>query len=111
VAVQVFEGILAQVDAVEQDLPLGGIVEPRDELDDGGLALAVLADQGDALSGREVRLKFFRYRSVGARIGERDIAELEAALDGLRARAGRWAWSCTVGFISKKAIRSVRKRA
>ena len=50
VAVKIFERVLAQIDAVEQNLSLGRIVEARDELDDGRLALAVFADQRDAFS-------------------------------------------------------------
>ena len=67
-AVKVGEVVLAEVDAVEQDLALGGIVETGDELDDGGLALAVLADERDAFSrGERVRLKFERtFRLVPA---------------------------------------------
>ena len=62
--VQVGQVVLAQIDAIEQDLAFGGIVEPRDELDDGGLALAVFADQGDALAGLRVKLKLLRTRRL-----------------------------------------------
>ena len=50
-AMQVLDAVLAQVDAIEQNAPLGRIVEARQELDDGGLALPVLADERDALTG------------------------------------------------------------
>ena len=49
-AVQVFERVLTQIHTVEQNLSLGWVVEPCDQLHHGGLALAVLADQRDALS-------------------------------------------------------------
>ncbi len=49
--VQIGKIVFAQIDAIEQDLPLGRIVEPRNQLDDGGFALAVFADQRDALAG------------------------------------------------------------
>src|SRR5207237_10906091 len=53
VAMQIFEGVLPQVDAVEQNLSFGGVVEACDELDHGRLALAILTDQGDPFSRRE----------------------------------------------------------
>ena len=54
-AMEIFELVVAEVHAVEQDLPFGRVVETRDQLDDGGLALAVLADQCDALPGRKCK--------------------------------------------------------
>ena len=87
-AMQIVEVVFAQVDAVEQDLAFGGIVEARDQLDDGGFALAVFADQGDALAGPSVKLKLLEDAPVGPGIGEGDIAEFEAARIG-RARAAR----------------------
>ena len=48
------EVVVAQVVAVEQDAPLGRVVEPRQELHDRGLAGAVLADQRHDLAGRSV---------------------------------------------------------
>ena len=48
--VQVVQIVFAQVDAIEQNLAFGRIVEPGNELDDRGLALAVFANQGHALA-------------------------------------------------------------
>ena len=50
---EIFEGVLSQVDAVQQNLSLCGIVESRYEFDDGCLALAVLSYQRDSFSRRE----------------------------------------------------------
>ena len=90
-AVEIFEDVLAEVDAVEQDLAFGWIVETGDEFDDGGLALTVFADEGDSFSGREGEVEVLENGSVGTGIGEGDVAELEAASD--------WIWSGkAVGF-------------
>ena len=42
---QVVDVVLAQVHAIQQDAPAGRIVEPRQKLDQGRLAGAILADQ------------------------------------------------------------------
>ena len=48
---QVFQGIVLHVDAVHQHFPFRGIVKPGDEIDQGGLALAGAADDGNHLAG------------------------------------------------------------
>ena len=110
-AMQIVERVFAQVDAVEKDLTFGGIVEARDELDDGGFALTVFADECDALAGLDGEVEVFEDAAVGAGIGEGNVAELEAATD----RSGR---GQGVGFrlhgrlaSRRSAIRSVRKSA
>lgn len=47
-------GVVAEVDAVEEDLAGGGVVEAGEEFDDGGFSGAVFADEGDFLAGFEV---------------------------------------------------------
>ena len=47
---QRIEGSAAEVDAVDQDASLGGIVKAREQGEEGGLARAVAADDGDALA-------------------------------------------------------------
>ena len=111
VAVEIFEGVLAQVDAVEQDLSFGGIVESGDEFDDGGLALAVLADQRDSFAGRESEVEVLQHRPVGARIGEGDIAKFEAAVGSDWAWADRWVWIGRLASCRRMRCRSVRKSA
>ena len=81
--VQIVQVVFAQIDAIEQNLAFGRIVEPRDELDDGGLALAVFADERDALAGAEGEVEVAEDAAVGARIGEGDVAEFKAARDRL----------------------------
>ena len=48
---QVFQRIVFHVDAVHQHLPFRGVVEPRDEVDQGGFALAGAANDGNHLAG------------------------------------------------------------
>ncbi len=64
-------------------MAFGGVVEAGDELDDGGFALSVFADEGNALAGGEGEAEVSENGAVGAGVGEGDVAELEAALDGL----------------------------
>ncbi len=85
--VQIGQVVFAQVDAIEQNLAFGRIVEARDQLDDGGLSLAVLADQSHALSGAEREIEIAENAPVRAWIGERDVAKFKAAHD--RARRGQ----------------------
>ena len=44
-------GKRADIDAVDQDGPLGDVVEAADEVDDGGLARPAGTDQADHLAG------------------------------------------------------------
>jgi hypothetical protein len=47
---QIGQIVFAEVDAIEQNLTFGWIVETRDQLDDGGFPLAVLTNQSHAFS-------------------------------------------------------------
>src|SRR5579863_4661471 len=76
--------ILAQVHTVEQDLTFRRIVEPRDQFHHGGLALAVLADQCDALPGLQCEVEIPQYPPRGSGISKRDISELETLPDRAR---------------------------
>src|SRR6185312_13571134 len=80
--VQVFEVIFAQVYAVEKNLALGGVVKACDELDDGGLALAVFADERDALARAEREVEVLEDAARSSGIGEGDVAKLETFNDG-----------------------------
>ena len=62
--IEIFQVVFPQVHAVEQDLPLGRIVEPRHQLHDRSLAFAILADQSDPLARTEVRFNL----SITARV-------------------------------------------
>ncbi len=78
--------VLAQIDAVEQDRAFGGIVQARQQLDQCGLARAILSDQCDPLAGVEAKTHAVQNLAVGARVGERHVAKLKARTYGPR----RW---------------------
>ena len=68
-------GMRGQVDPVDQDPARGRVVELGQQLHQGGLAGAVLADDGDDRAGRQRAGSRPRSTSsVGARVGERDVA-------------------------------------
>ena len=60
VAVEIFEVVLPKVDAVEQNLSFGRVVETRDQLDDGRLPLAVFADECDSFARGESEVEVFQ---------------------------------------------------
>ena len=68
--VQIFDAVIAQIDAVEENAARRRIVEARDELDDRRLALAVLADQRDALARLDPQIEIVEYAARAARIGK-----------------------------------------
>ena len=49
--------VLAEVHPVQQNAPSGGIVEPREQFHERCLALAVFADQRDALAGLDAQIE------------------------------------------------------
>ncbi len=52
----IFQVVFPEVDAVEEDRSGGGVVQTRQKFGDRRLALAVLADQGDALVGLQAKI-------------------------------------------------------
>ena len=91
---QRLERELADRNAVEQDLALLRVGEPRDEIDQRALAASRRADDGERLSRRHGERHVAQHpaRLVPSRRGkvEADVAELERAAAGRRraARAG-----------------------
>ena len=77
-AAQFVEPVVAQVASVEQDAALVGVVEPRQQLHQRGLARAVLADQRHHLAGLQGEGKMAHRPTLGAVIDEADILEHEA---------------------------------
>ena len=57
---------LADVDAVEQDPPFLDVVEAQQKLDQGGLAGAGVADDGQELTGADWKLTSRRTQSSSA---------------------------------------------
>ena len=72
------EVVFAQVVAVEQDAALVRVVEPREQLDQRGLAGAVLADQREDLAGAQVERQPAHRPALGAGIAKADVLEREA---------------------------------
>ena len=68
------------VDAVDQHISVGDVVEAGDQVGDGGLAGAGLADQRHGLAGLDGEVDVLQHRLVGL-VGEGDAAQLDAAVD------------------------------
>src|SRR5690606_19724135 len=65
-ATQIGRGQVAYVDPVQSHVPVGGVVEPGDELGYRGLSRAGGADQGDRLTGRDVQVEVWQHRRAVA---------------------------------------------
>lgn len=81
-AAQGVDGIVAEIDTVEEDDAVVGIVEAGEEFDEGGFAGAVFADKGEALLRVEAEAEVAEGEAAGAGIAEGDVAELKAGADG-----------------------------
>ncbi len=81
--------VVAQVAPVEQHTTLGRIVEPGQQLDDRGLAGAVLADQRHDLARWSARSRWRTAQALGAGVAVAHILEHEALADGVRHRERR----------------------
>ena len=75
-----FEGHIAQIVPVDGDAPFGGIVEARQQVDDGGLARAGGAQQGDRLARLGLEADILQHRLAAAEVAEGDILEAHPAL-------------------------------
>src|SRR5216684_1977869 len=75
---QILQVVLAKIDSIEQDLPLSGIVQPGHQLYDGGLALAILANQRQPLRGMQLKINAIENQSGISGIAERDVAKLDS---------------------------------
>ena len=76
------------VELVPQHPPGMRQVQPAQQLGQGGLAGAVLADQGDNLAGPDLHRHASHGRGGGARVGEADVLDPQAPEPG-RCRAPR----------------------
>src|SRR5699024_7035687 len=83
-------GQLGHRDAVDQHLPVGRVVEPGHQVDQGGLAGSGGADDGGGLSGGGGEGGPVQDGGGGPRVGEGDAAELDAdaVVGGARSRFG-----------------------
>ena len=80
-AAQRVQVIVAQVAAIEQDAAFVGVVEPGQQLDERGLARAVLAHQRQRFARLQGEAQVPHRPALGARIAEADILEDEALPD------------------------------
>ena len=69
--------VLADVDAVEQDRALGGVVEAAEQLDERRLARAVFADDREPLADAELHRDMAQRVVLGAGVAERNVAEFD----------------------------------
>ena len=87
-AMKIFQIVVAKVDAIQQNLSFGRVVEPGDQFDDGRLALSVLADQREPLFGMQLEIDLVQNSTRVSRITERNIPEFNSAHDRPRRRQG-----------------------
>jgi hypothetical protein len=89
VAAQVAQGVVLDIRAVDEDLPLLVVIEARDQVGQGGLAAARAADQRHHLPRLDGEADAVEHAPLAAGIGEGQVAHLEPAADALAAhRAG-----------------------
>src|SRR5260370_25093664 len=81
------EVIVAQVDAVEQDAALVGIVEPREQLHERSLPRPIFSDQCDAFVRLEREREMPHRPPLRAGIAETDVGKLEYLPDRTRYRS------------------------
>lgn len=79
VAAQRLERELARVVAVDQDPPGGGVIEAGDEGGQRGFAGTAGPDERDELSGLDPGGDLLEGGARLARVGERDVVELDRA--------------------------------
>src|SRR5579863_5260137 len=77
--------VVAEVDSVQQDLPLARIVKARDEFNNRRLPLTVFTDQSDPLTWTQGEVKVAEDTPVRAGIDEGDIPKFETTSN----RSGR----------------------
>ena len=92
-AAQLLAAHLRGVDAVEQDLARVDLVEPHQQVDQGGLAGAGRPDDRDRLARLDGQRHVLDQRPV-RRVAERHVVELDPAAD-----SGRPGWLGRVGLL------------
>ena len=73
-------GELPHVDAVDQHAAFVHVVEPAEQVHERRLAAAALADDADRFAGLDLEVDVAEHRLVPL-VAERDVLELDAALD------------------------------
>src|SRR5208282_4527680 len=85
---QVLEVILAQVDAIQQDLTFCRIIQTGNQFHDGRFALAIFADQSEAFVGMQLKINAIEYPARVSGVTERNISELDSPYDWPGRRQG-----------------------
>ena len=85
---QTVQVVIPEIDAVEQNAPLVGVVEAREQLHQRRLARTVLPHQSDALVRLECERESAHRPPLRARIPETDVLESETGLQRARYRRG-----------------------
>src|SRR5262249_22964049 len=85
-AIKALEVVLAKVDAVEQNLSLGGVVQSCDEFYDGSFALPVFADQRYPFPAIKMEVQAVQYQAIGPRVDKRYMAKFETFFNWPRYR-------------------------
>jgi hypothetical protein len=88
-ATQLFGIYSGQIDAVPTDIAGIGLVQAGEELCQGGLARAVLADEGDHLARRDIERNSSKRRLTAGRVREHHVADTEL----VEARGHSYHWS------------------
>src|SRR5206468_9008424 len=89
-AIKIFQVVLAKIHSVEQDFPFRRVVKSSNELDDGGLALPIFANERYALSWMQVKIQAIYHQAAGSRIAKRHIAKFKSLLNRPRSAQRIW---------------------
>ena len=84
-AAQGIDVVLAEIDSVQQNFAARRLIQARNQLHQGALALAVFAHYGDTFSSSDPQIDVLENQTVRPRVGEGDFAELKAVTN----RTGR----------------------
>src|SRR5262249_14306407 len=79
---EVLQVVLSKVDSIEKNAAGCRIVEPSEQLNDGGFATAVFADERYALTRLELEIEVVQNQARGSWIGEAHVTEFVSALNG-----------------------------
>ncbi len=101
---------VAQVDPVDLDRAGVGVVEATEQLGEGGLAGAVLADHRQARAGRDGQVEPAQDRPGARRVGEGDVAEPDLGCVGGRAARLPARWSSRSRGTSDRVETTQRSR-
>src|SRR5437660_5397662 len=73
---------VVQPDAVDRDAPGRRLVQAQQQLEEGGFSGAVVANQSERASPRNAEIESIQNWTLGVRIGERHVLELDPCTGG-----------------------------